>query len=87
MEMTYERYLKPKDHLCSMPPLVEVSGYGGPWGWFVVSKVGTFALFGGGDLSTTSVFTYASNSAVAGGNLSYAAYSLAACSANPGVNY
>ena len=52
-----------------------------PWGLSGGLKVGAFALFGGGGSgsgSTTSVYTYASNTAVAGGNLSYAASYLAA---------
>ena len=52
-----------------------------PWGFS--GNVNKFALFGGGysggaPVSTTSVYTYASNTAVAGGNLSYTANGLAA---------
>jgi hypothetical protein len=52
----------------------------------------TLGVFGGGYngstyFNTTSVYTYASNTAVAGGNLSYTTYRLAACSPNPGVNW
>jgi hypothetical protein len=85
--MSYERYVQKKDYLCSMPPLVEVGGYGGPWGWFIKSIIGKYAVFGSsGNGIQTSIFTYANNSAVAGGNLSYAANNIVACSTNPGVN-
>ena len=51
---------------------------------------GIVGVFGGGNYpgntSTTSVYSYSSNTAVAGGNLSYSASELAACGPNPGVN-